>query len=101
MHDENLSNTAIGADQSATLKIIAVLNKHHIYCRINFAAIFGTSINTISLKGRTQEVEKYRKLFIGTLVFAIPAFLVSMVLMYLPYIGELIETPIGTPHCCA
>jgi Cu+-exporting ATPase len=44
--------------------------------------------------GRTQEVEKYRKLFIGTLVFAIPAFLVSMVLMYLPYIGELIETPI-------
>jgi Cu+-exporting ATPase len=51
--------------------------------------------------GRTQEVEKYRKLFIGTLVFAIPAFLVSMVLMYLPYIGELIETPIGTPHCCA
>jgi hypothetical protein len=50
----------------------------------------------VSVVGRAAEVEKYRKLFIGTLVFAIPAFLVSMVLMYLPTIGDVIETEIST-----
>lgn len=72
--------------------IIAFVNRTHK----RFHLSVHNPINTTETLTRKKEITKYRRLFLSSLFFAIPAFVVSMILMVIPPVMEVIDSPIFT-----